>query len=155
MTGAGSMAGGDRPSRRSLLLTGGGAAIIRVLSPRLALAETRPLDRKLVAARGHVQITAAAYSATDVWCYEGAVPGPEIRLRQGGRVRVAVENRLAQDTTVHWHGIRVPNGMDGAPYVTQPPIEPEGSFTYEFTVPDTGTTGTTRTRTAPNRSGAA
>jgi FtsP/CotA-like multicopper oxidase with cupredoxin domain len=54
-------------------------------------------------------------------------------------VRVVVENRLPKDTTIHWHGVRVPNAMDGAPYVTQPPIQPEESFTYEFPVPDAGT----------------
>ena len=81
----------------------------------------------------------APHPETPVWAYDGAVPGPEIRLRQGGKLRVKVENRLPEDTTVHWHGLRIPNAMDGAPYVTQPPIQPEGSFDYEFTPPDAGT----------------
>jgi FtsP/CotA-like multicopper oxidase with cupredoxin domain len=67
------------------------------------------------------------------------VPGPEIHLRQGARLRVVVENRLPEDTTVHWHGVRVPNAMDGAPAVTEPSIQPGASFTYEFIVPDAST----------------
>src|SRR5690606_34269320 len=59
--------------------------------------------------------------------------------RQGERVRIAVENRLPQPTTVHWHGLRVPNAMDGVPDLTQPAIEPGGRFVYEFDLPDAGT----------------
>ena len=54
-------------------------------------------------------------------------------------MRAVVENQIPKDTTIHWHGVRVPNAMDGAPYVTQPPIQPEESFIYEFAVPDAGT----------------
>jgi len=50
-----------------------------------------------------------------------------------------VENGLGEATTVHWHGVRVPNAMDGVPYITQRPIEPERTFTYEFVLPDAGT----------------
>jgi FtsP/CotA-like multicopper oxidase with cupredoxin domain len=74
-----------------------------------------------------------------VWCYNGRTPGPEIRVRQGERLRVLVENRLAEETTVHWHGIRLPNAMDGVPHLTQKPILPGESFAYEFTCPDAGT----------------
>jgi FtsP/CotA-like multicopper oxidase with cupredoxin domain len=81
----------------------------------------------------------SSYPEAAIWAYDGQTPGSEIRLSQGGRVRFVVENRLPKDTTIHWHGVRVPNAMDGAPYVTQPPIQPEDSFTYEFTVPDAGT----------------
>jgi FtsP/CotA-like multicopper oxidase with cupredoxin domain len=66
------------------------------------------------------------------WTYNGTVPGPEIRVPYGQRVRIVVENDLPEETTVHWHGIDVPNAMDGVPDVTQPAIEPGGSFTYEF-----------------------
>jgi len=74
-----------------------------------------------------------------VWSYNGAVPGPEIRVRQGERLRIMVENQLAEETTVHWHGLRVPNAMDGVPHLTQKPIAPGESFVYEFDVPDAGT----------------
>jgi FtsP/CotA-like multicopper oxidase with cupredoxin domain len=74
-----------------------------------------------------------------VWAYNGQVPGPTIRLRLGDTLRARFTNRLPQPTTVHWHGVRVPNGMDGVPHATQPPIEPGQSFTYEFTPKDAGT----------------
>ena len=66
------------------------------------------------------------------WTYNGVVPGPAIRVPSGQRVRVVVENDLPDDTTVHWHGVDVPNAMDGVPGVTQEPIRPGASFTYEF-----------------------
>jgi FtsP/CotA-like multicopper oxidase with cupredoxin domain len=74
-----------------------------------------------------------------VWAYNGQVPGPEIRIRLGETLRVRFTNRLPQPTTIHWHGVRVPNGMDGVPSVTQPPVEPGGTFVYEFTPKDAGT----------------
>ena len=75
----------------------------------------------------------------DVWAYNGQVPGPILRIRRGETLRVRFTNRLPQPTTVHWHGVRVPNRMDGVPGVTQPPIPPGGSFVYEFAVKDAGT----------------
>jgi FtsP/CotA-like multicopper oxidase with cupredoxin domain len=81
----------------------------------------------------------ASYPETDVWAFNGTVPGPEIRVRQGSRVRIAVENKLLEETTVHWHGVRVPNGMDGVPHLTQKPIGPGETFLYEFDVADAGT----------------
>lgn len=66
------------------------------------------------------------------WTYNGVVPGPEIRVREGERVRVIVHNELPEPTAVHWHSLHVPNAMDGVPYVTQPPIRPGETFTYEF-----------------------
>ncbi len=67
------------------------------------------------------------------------MPGPELRVRQGEPVRITVSNKLSEDTTVHWHGIRLPNAMDGVPGLTQKPIRPGESFVYEFTPPDAGT----------------
>ena len=75
----------------------------------------------------------------DVWAYNGQVPGPILHVRLGQRLRVEFENRLPQPTTIHWHGVRLPNAMDGVPGVTQPPVPPGGSFTYEFTPKDAGT----------------
>ncbi len=76
---------------------------------------------------------------TGIWAYNGMAPGPLLRLRQGEPTRIIIENRLNQVTTVHWHGIRIPNAMDGVPGLTQPPIKPGDSFVYEFTPPDAGT----------------
>lgn len=73
------------------------------------------------------------------YAFNRQVPGPRIRLTEGDRVRIVVENGLPEPTSVHWHGLSVPNGMDGAAEVTQKPIPPGGSFTYEFTVDQAGT----------------
>jgi FtsP/CotA-like multicopper oxidase with cupredoxin domain len=75
----------------------------------------------------------------DVWAYGGTVPGPTLRVRSGEGLRVRLVNRLPQETTIHWHGVRVPNAMDGVPGVTQPPVRPGETFTYEFTPKDSGT----------------
>lgn len=72
------------------------------------------------------------------YAYNGIVPGPEIRVKNGQRVRIRFTNRLPQATTVHWHGIGVPNAMDGVPDVTQKAIAPGQSFTYEFTARPAG-----------------
>lgn len=70
----------------------------------------------------------------EAWSYNGVVPGPAIRVVEGDKVRVNVTNNLPESTAVHWHGLIVPNNMDGVPYVTQPPIKPGETFTYEFTI---------------------
>ena len=74
-----------------------------------------------------------------VWAYNGQVPGPVLRVRLGDELEVHFENQLPQPTTIHWHGVRVPNAMDGVPGVTQDPIERGDSFTYRFTPKDAGT----------------
>lgn len=66
------------------------------------------------------------------WTYNGMVPGPLIKVNPGDKVRVVLDNRLPQSTVVHFHGIEVPNKMDGVPFVTQDPIKPGETFTYEF-----------------------
>jgi FtsP/CotA-like multicopper oxidase with cupredoxin domain len=66
------------------------------------------------------------------WTYNGTVPGPLIRVNPGDRVRVVLHNHLPQSTAIHFHGITVPNAMDGVPDVTQPPVKPGDSFSYEF-----------------------
>src|SRR5690348_11413277 len=124
--------------RRSLLVVAGATALVGSM-PRILRAASVDKDMRLAPAPGRVPLLGGNRPETDVWCYNSQVPGPEIRLHQGERLRVTVRDGLKQDTTVHWHGIRVPNAMDGAPYVTQPPIEPGASFVYEFTVPDAGT----------------
>jgi FtsP/CotA-like multicopper oxidase with cupredoxin domain len=67
------------------------------------------------------------------------VPGPRIRVTQGDRLRINVTNELPESTTIHWHGLVLPNAMDGPADVTQEPIEPGGRFTYRFTVRQQGT----------------
>jgi FtsP/CotA-like multicopper oxidase with cupredoxin domain len=77
--------------------------------------------------------------ATPVWAYDGAIPGPTLRFRRGDVLDLALENSLARPTTIHWHGLRVPNAMDGVGHLTQPPVEPGASFRYSFPIRDHGT----------------
>src|SRR5688500_16685472 len=72
------------------------------------------------------------------WGYNGVVPGPQIRVREGDRVRVNLKNELPESTSIHFHGLELPNNMDGVPYITQPPVKPGQNFVYEFTVPNAG-----------------
>jgi FtsP/CotA-like multicopper oxidase with cupredoxin domain len=70
--------------------------------------------------------------------YSGSVPGPLIRAKRGDQVNVHLENALSAATSLHFHGVRVPNAMDGVPDVTQPAVPAGGSFDYSFVVPDAG-----------------
>jgi FtsP/CotA-like multicopper oxidase with cupredoxin domain len=73
------------------------------------------------------------------WAYNGQIPGPEIRVTEGDKVKITFTNKLPKATTIHWHGLDVPNNMDGVPGVTQDAIKPGASFTYEFTATPAGT----------------
>jgi FtsP/CotA-like multicopper oxidase with cupredoxin domain len=72
------------------------------------------------------------------WAYNEMVPGPQIRVRQGERVRINLKNELPESTAIHFHGVEVPNDQDGVPFITQPPVKPGESWTYEFIVPNSG-----------------
>lgn len=74
-----------------------------------------------------------------VWGYNGTTPGPTIEAVEGDRVRVLVTNRLGEPTSIHWHGIILPSGMDGVAGLTQPQIQPGETFAYEFTLRQHGT----------------
>ena len=125
-------------SRRTFLQCGASLALTTIANSRIAQAGG-PAEYRLRAATGAVHLAGDKGSLTDVLAYNGSVPGPVLRLKQGEPVRMIIDNGLDQDTTVHWHGIRVPNAMDGVPGLTQPPIKAGKSFIYEFTPPDAGT----------------
>ena len=72
------------------------------------------------------------------WTYNRQVPGPQIRVREGDRVRVNLNNRLPESTAIHFHGLELPNDQDGVPFITQPPVKPGEGYSYEFTVPNAG-----------------
>ncbi|MEY8828826.1 multicopper oxidase domain-containing protein [Sedimentitalea sp. XS_ASV28] len=125
-------------TRRSFLassLAGGAATAIG--TPGLAAPQIRRFS--LRAAPGLARLTPVPRSETPAWGYNGLVPGPELRVRQGERLRIEVTNGLNEGTTVHWHGLRLPNAMDGVAYLTQEPIAPGETFTYEFDAVDAGT----------------
>jgi FtsP/CotA-like multicopper oxidase with cupredoxin domain len=106
-----------------------------------------PLPRAAIAATTNVTLTPAPASwpvlpnqpETNVWAYNNSLPGPVLRLKQNDRLRAVLKNGLQQDTTIHWHGLRLPNAMDGVPGLTQQPVKPGASFTYDFACRDAGT----------------
>jgi len=73
------------------------------------------------------------------WGYNGSLPGPTIEVNEGDRVRIIFHNHLPEATTIHWHGLEVPLNMDGAPFISQPLVDPGGLFIYEFTLHQNGT----------------
>lgn len=75
----------------------------------------------------------------EAWAFNGTVPGPTLRFNEGDRVRFIVQNGLSEMTGVHWHGMDLPNDQDGVPHITQHPIMPGETFTYEWTAVSTGT----------------
>jgi FtsP/CotA-like multicopper oxidase with cupredoxin domain len=121
-------------SRRKLLFGAAAAAI----APRFAGAVVSQ-SVEVMPQPARAALLGSGNRQTDILTYNGSVPSPVLRLKQGVPFRADVTNRLDQDTTIHWHGIRVPNAMDGVPGLTQPPIKPGDSFIYEFTPPDAGT----------------
>ncbi|MGQ4275206.1 multicopper oxidase family protein [Terrihabitans sp. B22-R8] len=98
----------------------------------------RTHDIELVAAETKARFGVLGGPKAPLWLYNED-PFHTIRIRLGDRMRVRLENRLPEHTSIHWHGIRLPNKMDGVQYITQPPVEPGESYDYDFTPPDTGT----------------
>ncbi len=94
-------------------------------------------DIRLVAGEGEVDL--GPLGAHRTWLYDGEFPAREIRVREGERLRVTLENRLPDPTTVHWHGVPVPNPMDGVPGVTQEAVPPGGTFVYDYAAEPAGT----------------
>jgi FtsP/CotA-like multicopper oxidase with cupredoxin domain len=92
----------------------------------------------LVAKERPARLLGPSGPLTPVWTYSDPVM-PVMRVRLGDTIRARLDNRLAEHTSIHWHGIRVPNAMDGVPYLTQPPVLSGNVFTYEVTPPDPGT----------------
>lgn len=124
--------------RRRDFLAGLGASAALPLLPRAGLA-AQPDPILLRAAPGEARLVGSKYPKTGVWGYGDKVPGPTLRLRQGVPFRARLENGLPEGTSVHWHGIRLENAMDGVPGVTQDAVAPGERFDYAFTPPDAGT----------------
>jgi len=128
---------GATASRRAFLQVGAGVMLSSALP--LEPARAAAAGYRLRTMPAHASLAGPQHPQTAVWAYDGKVPGPLLRARQGEPMRIVVENRLDEATTVHWHGIRLPFAMDGVPGLTQAPIAPGESFVYEFTPPDAGT----------------
>lgn len=94
---------------------------------------------ELAARKSLFQLAPEGYPKTEIWGYNGINPGPEIRLVQGHEFSTRLQNELTEPTSVHWHGLRIDNAMDGVSGVTQDPVASGETFNYAFVVPDAGT----------------
>ncbi len=126
---------------RRQFLAGVGAAGSLLFASGLSTAEAaKPSGPILLEAMpGKANLLDTVKNQTSIWGYDGMVPGRLIRARQGGEVWVRIKNSLPQPTTIHWHGIRIDNAMDGVAGLTQEPVPPGETFDYRFKVPDAGT----------------
>jgi FtsP/CotA-like multicopper oxidase with cupredoxin domain len=125
-------------SRRTLLKSTSVAFGLSGLPAAAALAQ--PTPRTFDLSTGFIERELKAGGPkVNFWGFNGSIPGPTMRYRKGDKASIMVSNGLSVDTAVHWHGMRVPNAMDGVPMVTQDPIKPGGRMLYEYRVPDSGT----------------
>ena len=121
---------------RRRFLAGSASLALAGAAPRIAATrDATPLR----AAPGSARLAPPGYPETPVWGYEGGVPGPLLRAAQGERFTRRFVNDLPQPSTIHWHGVRIANAMDGVPDLTQAAVPSGGEFVYDFVVPDAGT----------------
>ena len=129
-------------SRRTFLKTGTaallGAGIPGVFSS-LVRAEGNKSVREFHFSASATRVNLGAGPDFIAWTYNGQVPGPEIRVKEGEIIRVVLKNYLPEGTTIHWHGIPIVNAMDGVPGVTQQSVKPGETFVYEFEARPAGT----------------
>ena len=125
-------------SRRRLLKSASAAAGLASLPGAMVLAAPAPSLFSLRTGFVEQQLTPAG-TKVGFWGFNGSAPGPVLRYRKGDKASILVSNGLSVDTAVHWHGLRVPNAMDGVPMVTQDAIKPGGQMLYEYPLPDSGT----------------
>ena len=119
-----------------------GGGLIGPDSPQVAASEAarHGTGRIVPAVLGPVQGPVDLGGVTvNTWSYQGAIPGPEIRVRKGDTVQAALTSRLPDPTTVHWHGVALRNNMDGVPMITQSPVPAGEDYIYRFTAADPGT----------------
>jgi FtsP/CotA-like multicopper oxidase with cupredoxin domain len=114
-----------------------GAALSTTILPRIGFASNTPFHLK--AERVKAQIAPVGDTPSNMFGFNGSMPGPEIRSRQGQRMMINFENALNQRSSIHWHGLRIENAMDGVPNLTQELVKSGDNFEYAFTPPDAGT----------------
>jgi FtsP/CotA-like multicopper oxidase with cupredoxin domain len=129
------------PVSRRRILAGAGMTLTAMALPARSFGQDNAADgyRVLHARAGQARLRGKDAGPTPIWGYDGMSPGPTLRVKQGDELKVRLVNDLDQSTVVHWHGLRLPNAMDGVPFLTQKPIEPGQSFDYHFVPPDVGT----------------
>lgn len=126
-------------NRRHFLSTAIGAAAASAVPATLRTAFASDGRLELTAGPSRKKLYREDAEPSDLWTYNGSSPGPELRVRQGDRLRVRLINNLEEPTSIHWHGIRIANAMDGVSGLTQEPVPPGGTFDHDFAVPDAGT----------------
>jgi len=126
------------PSRRQFIQASA-AGLLGAGLFRPAIGDTGLPDFELTASHGHTVFDHDQENATRVMYYNQSIPGPIIRIPQGRESVIRLRNRLDEPTSVHWHGLRIDNAMDGVPDMTQPPVLPGEQFEYRFSPPDAGT----------------
>src|SRR3990172_7007104 len=135
-------------SRRAFLSTatrlGVGASVSLSVAKLLAGSRAGSADANVTTRSIHLEAREITWElapgkVVKAMAYNGQVPGPEIRVKEGERVRIILKNALSEPTAIHWHGVDVPNAMDGVPGLTQDAVLPGGAFTYEFVATNPGT----------------
>lgn len=125
-------------TRRSVIRFGAMLGVGTAL-PVPFFANTTEEIETIIAKQASVQLAPPEYPKTDIWGYDGQMPGPLLRVGQGERIRRRFVNELPQPSSVHWHGVRIENAMDGVAGLTQDAVGSGEYFDYDFTVPDAGT----------------
>src|ERR1044072_2755267 len=128
---------GELVSRRRVIC-GAGVAVGATLLP-LPLTAQPGASRVVTARTGAANRRGGDAGPTPVRGLEGTVPGPALRVKRGDELRVRLVNELVTDMTLHWHGVRVPNPMDGVAGLTQAAVAPGDRFDYRFAPPAAGT----------------
>ena len=99
-------------------------------------AQATSVEYDLTINQQHVNVTGRSARSMTI---NGGIPGPTLGFKEGDTARIHVHNNMSVETSIHWHGVLVPPVMDGVPYLSFPPIEPGGTFTYEFPLRQSGT----------------
>ena len=119
------------------VIAGAGLSVFTLRPPARAQTDAEVVEYSLRAAPLRFSPTGTA--SYDALGYNGTIPGPILRVREGQRLRVRLTNQLDEPTTVHWHGMILPNAMDGVPGLTQAPVPSGGEYLYEFAARPPGT----------------
>ncbi|WP_136659907.1 multicopper oxidase family protein [Nitratireductor sp. XY-223] len=126
-------------TRRDFLGSSAATAVFATVPLRVDASPASEDVLEITAGSSKQRLYRPDYPPSDLWTYNGSAPGPEIRVKRGQRVRVRFTNGLEEPTSIHWHGIRIDNAMDGVSGLTQDAVMPGEEFVYEFVAPDAGT----------------
>ncbi|WP_417462938.1 multicopper oxidase family protein [Kordiimonas sp.] len=124
-------------TRRHFLASSAAAAFLPAAG--FAVSAQEPGWVELTARQFDKSIPGGDAQPSTLWGYDGQNPGPTLRVKQGETLRIRFKNELPEPTSIHWHGIRLQNAMDGVSGLTQDPVPPGGTFDYTFQPPDAGT----------------